>query len=121
MCLFCDIIESKIPSYTLYEDEVVKCFLDLNQECLGHTLVVPKVHTLDVTTIDNNTLLHVFDVAKLLEDRITNKLKCDGFSLMINSGNAQDIKHFHMHIMPKYLNKQENMDMDKLYSILKED
>ena len=121
MCLFCNIVDGKIPSYTLYEDDVVKCFLDLNQECLGHTLIVPKTHTLDNTTIDNNTLLHVFEISKILENRIKNKLKVEGISIMINNGIAQDIKHFHMHIMPKYSNKPDALELDKLYEILKED
>ena len=121
MCLFCDINEGKIPSYTLYEDEIVKCFLDLNQTCLGHILIEPKVHTLDINTIDNDTLIHVFDVERKLRKRLENKLKIDGITLMINDGIAQEVKHFHMHLMPKYENKPNEMSMEELYEILKED
>ena len=31
-CIFCKIINNEIPSYTLYEDEIVKVFLDINPE-----------------------------------------------------------------------------------------
>ena len=44
MCIFCDIIEGKIPSATIYEDDKVKAFLDISQVTKGHTLVVPKKH-----------------------------------------------------------------------------
>ena len=36
-CIFCKIINNEIPSYTLYEDEIVKVFLDINPERPGHT------------------------------------------------------------------------------------
>ena len=54
MCIFCKIIEGEIPSKTIYEDDIVKCFLDLDQTDLGHTLIIPKEHTLDITTIPIN-------------------------------------------------------------------
>ena len=41
-CIFCKIINNEIPSYTLYEDEIVKVFLDINPERPGHTLIIPK-------------------------------------------------------------------------------
>ena len=43
-CIFCKIINNEIPSYTLYEDEIVKVFLDINPERPGHTLIIPKNH-----------------------------------------------------------------------------
>ena len=47
MCIFCKIVEGEIPSYTLYEDEHVKAFLDISQVCKGHTLILfLLVHTL---------------------------------------------------------------------------
>ncbi len=39
---FCKIIANEIPSYTVYEDDVVKAFLDISQGTPGHTLVIPK-------------------------------------------------------------------------------
>ena len=44
MCIFCEIAEGKIPSYKVYEDDLVIAFLDLSQVTLGHTLVLPKKH-----------------------------------------------------------------------------
>lgn len=120
MCIFCKIIDGEIPSNTIYEDDKVKCILDLNQMCLGHTLIIPKEHTLDINTIDKNTLSHIFDVAKMLDKRFKTKLNNDGLTIAINSGIAQEVKHFHMHLMPKYENSK-TMETDELYEILKED
>ena len=39
MDIFCKIINNEIPSYTIYEDEIVKVFLDVNPNHIGHTPV----------------------------------------------------------------------------------
>ena len=43
-CIFCKIIRGEIPSYTIYEDDVVKVFLDISPLTNGHCLVIPKKH-----------------------------------------------------------------------------
>lgn len=47
-CIFCQIVANKIPNVTVYEDDVVKAFLDITQVTPGHTLVVPKRHVPDI-------------------------------------------------------------------------
>lgn len=50
-CLFCKIIRSEIPSYTVFENDDVKAFLDISQVNEGHVLMVPKKHlTTSLTT-----------------------------------------------------------------------
>ena len=41
-CIFCKIIKGDIPSYTIYENEYVNSFLDVNPNSMGHTLIIPK-------------------------------------------------------------------------------
>ena len=43
-CLFCKIIRGEIPSYTVFENDDVKAFLDISQVTKGHTLIIPKKH-----------------------------------------------------------------------------
>ena len=43
-CIFCKIIKGDIPSYTIYEDNIVKVFLDVNPMSPGHMLIIPKKH-----------------------------------------------------------------------------
>ena len=47
MCIFCDIVEGKIPSSIIYEDDQVMAFLDISQVTRGHTLVIIE-HNMDV-------------------------------------------------------------------------
>ena len=59
-CIFCKIIKGEIPSYTVYEDDVVKAFLDISQGTPGHTLVIPKKHVPDLFAYDADLAAQVF-------------------------------------------------------------
>lgn len=117
-CLFCKIIKNEIPSYTIYEDEIVKAFLDINPDSNGHLLIIPKKHTLDLDTIDMDTLNHILIVAKKLKKVLEEKLNIDGLTLIQNSGDVQEVKHYHLHLKPFYNKKQEKMDIKEVYEIL---
>ena len=42
MDIFCKIINKEIPSYTIYEDNIVLVILDINPNSCGHSLIIPK-------------------------------------------------------------------------------
>lgn len=118
-CIFCKIISGEIPSYTIYEDEIVKVFLDINPDSNGHMLIVPKIHTLDIDSIDNNTYIHIKGIAKNMKKLVEEKLKAGGVSLIQNNGCCQEVKHYHLHLIPRYCNqKQENLSIEKVYNLL---
>ena len=101
-CIFCKIIAGEIPSYKVYEDDLVLAFLDINPVGVGHTLIIPKKHTLDFETIPESDLENIMHVAKKISKLLCEKLEADGYSLAQNNGIAQEVKHFHLHIIPKY-------------------
>lgn len=103
-CIFCKIINKEIPSYTVYEDEIVKVFLDVNPVSNGHTLIIPKKHFTDITEIDLETLTHIQKIAKDLFTEYKEKLKCDGMTLVQNNQYGQEVKHYHLHLIPRYEN-----------------
>ena len=47
-CLFCKIIRGEIHSYTVFENDDFKAFLDISQVNPGHTLMVPKKHIVNL-------------------------------------------------------------------------
>src|SRR5487761_2166940 len=47
-CLFCRIVSGEIPSESVYGDEVVYAFRDINPGAPTHTLIVPRRHIADV-------------------------------------------------------------------------
>lgn len=117
-CLFCKIINKEIESQILYEDDLVIAFLDINQKCPGHTLIVPKKHYTDYLELDSEIIAYILKIAKNLDKELTSKLKADGMMFAWNFGCAQVIKHFHLHLMPKYKN-EINLTLEEVYEILK--
>ena len=103
-CLFCKIINGDIPSETVYEDDVVKVFLDINPTTNGDSLIIPKKHFKDFREVDNETLRHIDEVMKKLYPIYVEKLHCDGLTICHNMDYGQEIKHFHVHFIPRYTN-----------------
>lgn len=118
MDVFCKIIEGEIPSYTLYEDDIVKVFLDVNPNHNGHTLIVPKKHYENFFDIDDDTLHYILKVAKDISSLLKEKLNYDGISLAQNNGLGQEVKHFHLHLIPRY-NNETKLSVEEVYNKLK--
>jgi len=113
-CIFCKIVNGEIPSYKVYEDDNVMAFLDVNPYNPGHTLVIPKEHTLDINSIDDDMLMNVMKASRIVSKKLSEKLNCEGFTLIQNNGFVQEVKHFHMHVIPKYKDKVD-MKIEDVY------
>ena len=105
-CIFCKIVNNEIPSMKLYEDDLVIAYLDINPDSDGHTLIIPKMHYKDRFDIPDDTLKHIYIVAKNIMKDLEKKLGCTGFSLVQNNGDIQEVKHYHLHIKPCYYDKK---------------
>ena len=101
-CLMCRIIRGEIPSYTLYEDEEVKVFLDIYPISKGHSLVVPKKHYVNIFDIPASEMSFtkkIPGIAKKLKE-ITG---ATGMNIIQNNGRdaGQLIDHIHFHLVPR--------------------
>lgn len=105
-----------IPSYTIYEDDIVKVFLDVNPKVNGHALVVPKNHYKDLFDIPNDVLIHVLEIARKMDSTFKEKLGAEGLTLIQNNGLPQEVKHFHLHLIPAYSGKQELVDAEDVFN-----
>ena len=105
-CIFCKIIRGEIPSYKVYEDELVIAILDVNPSSNGHTLVMPKEHFSDVTTTPKNILDHCFEVSQVIAQAQIKQLHATGVNIITNAGKSagQSGMHFHIHVIPRYEN-----------------
>jgi histidine triad (HIT) family protein len=101
-CIFCKIIKGDIPSKTVYEDDIVKVFLDVNPNTDGHMLIVPKKHITDFTEMDDETLTHIHHVIKDMKKLIYDNLGAIGLKIVNNYGVEQLVKHYHIHLIPVY-------------------
>lgn len=122
-CLFCKIIEESIPSKTIYEDELVKVFLDINPNTNGHCLIIPKKHIVTVKEVDEILATHILEVEKKMYDLLKEKLNIKGLTIVQNNELGQDVKHYHVHLIPRYeddnwkmnFNQESLKDTDEVY------
>lgn len=115
-CVFCKIINNELPSYTIYEDDIVKVFLSIEPINDGHLLIVPKKHVKDFESIDLVTLNHINEVSKKMYNLLITKLHCSGIKFVQNNGTFQDVKHYHLHLIPDSSSK--NKSLDEVFKIL---
>ena len=82
-------------------------------------LVVPKKHFENIYDIDDKLLLHIHKVIKELYNLLKEKLSCEGLTIVQNNGHGQEIKHYHVHVTPRYSNDKitTNKNTDILVSI----
>lgn len=117
-CIFCKINNLEKPSYTIYEDDVVRVLLDIYPDSCGHCLIIPKKHYQDIEDIDIDTLNHIVKTYKNLYKHMKNRLNFDGLTITQNNGCVENVKHFHLHLVPKY-NKNKNLTIEEVYNLLK--
>jgi len=101
-CTFCRIIKGELPSYLIYEDEFVKVLLDINPVTNGHTLIVPKEHYDNVLDLPDEIDQHIHNLTKNLYRQYKDKLGIEGLTIINNNELGQDIKHYHLHLIPRY-------------------
>ena len=118
-CIFCKIANGEADARKLYEDEKIIVFMDLNPDSNGHMLVVPKKHIVDFTEMDDDTITAINGAAKKMHKIIMDKLNPDGIKLVVNYGVLQVVKHYHLHLIPFYKDKQHIKNIDDVYNILK--
>lgn len=125
-CLFCKIIKGDVPSQKIYEDDKVLVFLDINPTTNGDSLIIPKEHYVTYDELPDDLILHMRDVIKKIEAIDKNNLKAKGLTLINNNGLGQEVKHCHIHLLPRYeiedfihqVKKESLMDLDKVHEIM---
>lgn len=118
-CIFCKIINNQIPSYKIYEDDNILVILDINPKSNGHMLVIPKKHYKDMLEIDEDIINNMHKAILQMHKLLVDKLNIDGLTIVQNNGLGQDIKHYHIHLVPTYNNKVD-MSIEEVFDKLKQ-
>ena len=102
-CVFCKIIAGQIPSYKVYEDEVVFAFLDITPLVKGHTLVVPKAHHATVMETPGEVLGAVNERIPKISRAVLAATGAKACHVLVNNGSEamQSVHHLHYHILPR--------------------
>lgn len=103
-CVFCAIVAGEAPAVRIHEDDDLLAILDIRPFTRGHTLVIPKTHSVDLT----DTAPHTVAAMAALGQRIARAarrsgLHADGNNIAINDGKAafQTVFHIHLHVVPR--------------------
>ena len=127
-CIFCKIIDGEIPSRTVFEDEQIKIIMNINPAINGHLLVIPKEHMTDIKDTKEEVIMHSLKVIKeVIFPLLKERLNCEGLTIAQNNELGQEIKHYHIHLIPRYpndnadfqYNKDQISDLDKIFNKLK--
>ena len=102
-CVFCQIVRGEAPSWGVYEDESTYAFLNIFPATEWHTLVVPKVHHVDVFDTPVEELVPVSRAVKRVVDLYRRVLGISHVQIINSSGSQaqQDVFHVHFHIVPR--------------------
>ena len=101
-CIFCKIIKGEIPSFKVYEDDMVFAFEDINPISEGHTLLIPKIHAQDLWEIPGQDLAAVHLASKKIIQAIKDVLNPTGVACLQLNGRGvnQVVMHYHLHLIP---------------------
>ena len=126
-CIFCKIIKGELPSKVIYEDELIKVIMNINPSTNGHLLVLPKEHYVNIMDIKEEIITHSFRIIReKLYPLLKEKLNAEGLTIAENNELGQEIRHFHIHLTPRYpednveyvYNKSIILDLEEVYSKL---
>ena len=103
-CIFCKIINKKIPADIVYEDNSVIVFKDIKPSSPIHLLIVPKKHIASINDLeeqDKELVGYMFLIAKKMAEK--QGVLETGYRLAINvgRGGGQIIDHLHLHLLAK--------------------
>lgn len=128
-CIFCKIIDGSIPSRKIYEDDKVYAFLDIACDAVGHTLVIPKKHCVNVLDCPKDDLDAVIEAVQKISRHYVEDCGFEGVNVLNSSGASaqQEVFHLHFHIYPRKkgdgidlpVRTKKDMDLDEVHKALK--
>lgn len=103
-CIFCKILDGKIPSAVVYEDDSFRAILDAGPAARGHVIILPKNHAANIFELPDEDASKIMIVAKKIATAIKKTYHCDGVNILQNNGEAagQSVFHLHVHVIPRF-------------------
>jgi histidine triad (HIT) family protein len=102
-CVFCAIVAGEGPAIQIYEDQDYLAILDIRPFTRGHTLVLPKRHTVDLVDTPPETLAEMVTIGQRIARAARTTELADATNIGINDGRAafQSVPHIHLHVLPR--------------------
>jgi len=101
-CIFCKIVNKRIPAHIVHQDDAVTAFRDINPQAPTHILIVPNQHiggAAQLTRDHGAMLASLYTTAARLAE--TDGIAESGYRLVINEGPdaGQSVFHLHLHLL----------------------
>lgn len=103
--VFALILQGKIPSTKIYEDEHIYAFLDIQPQSKGHSLVISKwSRARNILDVEDEALAQVIAGVKKVAKATRKALDPDGIHVAQFNGApaGQTVFHLHFHIVPRW-------------------
>jgi diadenosine tetraphosphate (Ap4A) HIT family hydrolase len=102
-CVFCAIATGEAAAIRIYEDDSYLAILDIRPFTRGHTLVIPKKHSVDLTDTPAETLAGMITIGQRIARAARASELADATNVGINDGRAafQTVSHIHLHVRPR--------------------
>ncbi|HNP04105.1 MAG TPA: HIT domain-containing protein, partial [Rhodocyclaceae bacterium] len=84
-CIFCKIVDGKIPSARVFEDDDILAFKDINPARPVHILVIPKKHITSLATAVPDDLPVLGKMLAQANEIAVAQGSPDGFRVIINT------------------------------------
>ena len=103
-CIFCDVMDGKLPSYMIYDDDDCLAILDKYPIDNGHSLIITREHYEKITDMSIDDVSKLFSKVPKIINAIIKATGADAFSIAQNNGKSakQIIPHVHIHLIPRY-------------------
>jgi histidine triad (HIT) family protein len=100
-CIFCKIVEGKIPSRKVYEDDDMLAFHDINPVAPVHFMIVPKKHVDSLAHVGPGDVPVLGKMLAKAAELAREQGSPEGFRTIINTGKIgrQDVYHLHIHVI----------------------
>ena len=100
-CVFCKIIEGKIPSRKVFEDDALIVFHDIAPWAPVHLLVLPKEHVATMYELEDRHAPLLGRMLMMAPGLMREQGVTNGFRTLVNTGadGRQEVPHLHVHVM----------------------
>ncbi len=100
-CIFCKIVEKKIPARIISESDKSLAFLDAFPVTKGHALVVPKKHYDKIQQMSPDENADLFKLVQQVTAKIDKLTNAELIAIHNGKESGQEVPHVHVHIIPR--------------------
>jgi histidine triad (HIT) family protein len=105
--IFTKIINGKIDSFKVLENENFLAFLDVTPVKDGHTLVIPKLQVDYIYDLPENVFKELFVFSKKVAKMLENSFSCERIGISVV---GLEVPHAHIHLIP--IDKIQDMNFE---------